>query len=42
MIRLVGLGAVAVAAAWLTLSAGPMFGQSPSGTVNATVIADLQ
>ena len=37
MIRLVWLGAVAVAAAWLILSAGPTFGQSPNGTVTATV-----
>lgn len=40
MNRLVGLGAVAVAAAWLILSAGPAFGQSPNGTVNATVVAN--
>ncbi|MGD9891341.1 MAG: hypothetical protein AB7R89_01975 [Dehalococcoidia bacterium] len=41
MIRLVGLGTVAVAAAWLLLSAGPVFGQqSPNGTVTATVIAN--
>jgi hypothetical protein len=41
MIRLVGLGSLAVAAAWLVLSAGPIFGQqSPNGTVTATVIAN--
>jgi hypothetical protein len=41
MRRLVGLGTLAIAAAWLVLSAGPTFGQqSPTGTVTASVVAN--
>jgi hypothetical protein len=41
MRRLVGLGALLLAAAWLVVSAGPTFGQSPNGTVTATVTANI-
>jgi hypothetical protein len=37
MRRLVGLGVIAATAVWLAVTAGPTFGQSPSGTVTATV-----
>lgn len=41
MRRLIGLATLVVAAAWLILSAGPTFGQSPNGTVTATVTANI-
>ena len=37
MRRLVGIGALALSIIWLAVSAGPTFGQSPNGTVTATV-----
>lgn len=41
MRRLVRFGVLAVAVAWLMVSAGPTFGQSPNGTVTATVTANI-
>ena len=37
MRRLVGLGALALSALWLAVTAGPALSQSPNGTVTATV-----
>ena len=41
MLRFIALAAPALTAVWLLVSAGPTFGQSPNGTVTASVTVNV-